>query len=237
MVLKEHYALSNTQLSYLSGQITLSSGIESTEKIRMLKKAQQAWSILIPILRSDVINQNFKNRILLEKSDEEITYDVEDFFRYLVRTTSDEPFEEVQSKIEFANMMIKHGFTFFQTRFGTNRLVSDKIEDIKTVLSDLQQMVEQEIQNKESLEMYRMRKKLSAPPVIRPDEYWKAECIHCYSYSTKITKKEKEAIENIQHDVNCSYKTRMSKAKKRKDSGSIKAIILQYIKTIPPIKK
>jgi len=235
--MKEHYALSNNQLSYLSKQVTLSSGIESTEKIRMLKKAQQAWSILIPILRSDVIDQNFKNRILLEKSDEEITYDVEDFFRYLVTTTSDEPFEKIQSKIKFSKMMINHGFTFFQTRFGTNRLVSDKIKEIKKVLSDLQEMVNQELENKESLEMYRMRKKLSAPPVIRPDEYWKAECIHCYSYSTKITNKEKEAIESIQHDVNCSYKTRMFKAKKRKDLGSVNAIILQYIKTIPPIKK
>lgn len=233
--MKEHYGLSSTQLKYLNGQIMPNSFNEGKEKSRMVNKAQRAWSIFIPILRSQVVDQEFKDRIFLEKSEEDISYNVEDFFNHLVRTSKDEPFEQIQNKIKFANMMTRHGFAFFQSRFGTNRLVADKIEEIEKVLFDLEDMVTQEQQNKEAFEIYRMRKRLPSPPYIRPEHYWKAECIHCYSFSIGISKNEKDSIENIKHDVNCRYVTEISKAKKRDDKNSIDAINFIYIRTIHPI--
>jgi len=235
--MNEHYALSVMQLKYLNGQDMPKSFNEPKERSRMLKKAQQAWSIFIPILRSNEVDQEFKDRVLLEKGDEDISYTVEDFFKYLVITSKDEPFEQIQHKIEFATMMVKHGFTFFQSRFGTNRLVADKIDEIEKVLFDLEDMVTQEQQNKEAFEIYRMRKRLSSPPTIRPEHYWKSECIHCYSFSLGISKTEKDSIETIKHDVNCRYVTEISKARKRNDVDSIDAINFQYIRTIPPISK
>ncbi len=235
--MNEHYALSQSQLKYLNGQDMPKTFHISKERSRMLKKSQQAWSIFIPILRSNIVDQEFKDKILLEKGDEDISYNIEDFFKYLVITSKDEPFEQIQHKIEFATMMVNHGFTFFQSRFGTNRLVADKIDEIKKVLFDLKDMVTQEQQNKKAFEIYRMRKRLSSPPTIRREHYWKAECIHCYSFSIVISKNEQDAIESIQHDVNCRYVTEITKAKKRNDVNSVEATNFQYIRTISPIPK
>jgi len=232
--MKEHYALSNMQLKYLNGQDMPNTFNSSKEESRMLEKAKKAWSILVPILRSDTVDQEFKDRVLLERLDGETSYNADEFFKYLVNTYGNEPFEDIQNKIHFAKTMITHGFAFFQLRFKSNRLVSDKIEEIKKVLDDLEDMVRTENQNKEALEIYRMRKRLPAPPTIRREDYWKAECIHCYSFSLDIAKTEQDAIKSIEHDVRCNY---LRQVKGKKSQEHIDAINFQYIRTIPPLKK
>ncbi len=238
----EHYGLSQAQLKWLSGRSMPQGYNEGKERKRILKKSHQAWAIFIPVLRSKVVSQQFKDSLFVNH-ESDIHYGFDNFLKLLVQTSSNEPFEDIEHKLTWAKLMINYGFTFFQIRFKTNRLVNDKIEEIKTVLDSLDELITETLQTKEVTELYRQRKHQSAPPFLEfKREHWQSECVQCHSYAIKLPKSKKEAIENIQHDEKCLYLKdiknlyrRKLTEKERKDR--IDYVNFQYIRTISPKTK
>lgn len=232
------YGLSEQQLKWLNGRKMPKNFSAAKARSRMLEKSREAWDIFVPILRSPVVDQQFKDSIFINPETSEIHYDLDKFLSLLVQTYGNEPFEDIENKIKWAGLMVQNGYSFFKTRFGANKLVKDQIKNITKTLSSLEENVKQEEQNRKAFEQYRMRNWLLAPPVIQNvREDWMAECLQCRKIAKGAYKKEIEAIDNLEHDVNCRYLEELKKANRKKDERALEALRLQYIRTIPPSPK
>jgi len=226
--MKEHYGLSQSQLKYLNGQDMPKSFNKSKEQDRITRKAKQAWDIFVPVLRSKVVDQKFKDSLFEFKR-------FDDFLNFLLKTDRGNLVSQEINKMKIAKMMIQKGTLYFQIRYNLNQIINEKIVEINSVLEMIQEFVDQELFNIEISEFLRMRRGLSAPPIVQQEkDFYHALCIQCYRYSLNLSKSEKEAIENIQHDDNCSYKKQYERATKNNHEAYKESLILQYIKIIPP---
>ena len=77
--MKEHYGLSQAQLKYLNEQNMPKSFNKSKEHDRIIRKTEQAWDIFVPVLRSKVVDQKFKDSLFDFKR-------FEDFLNFLLET-------------------------------------------------------------------------------------------------------------------------------------------------------
>jgi len=234
------YGISSQQKQWLNGQTMPIGFSEAKARSRVLAKAREAWDIFVPILRSKVVNQEFKDSCFVNPDGSH--YDFDEFCKLLVQTYRTESFDEIKNKIHFADQMLTYGLTFFEVRFNEHRSISDEIAKFREVINDLEDMVRIESEQKEATELYRQRGRLSAPPQLDPERrFWQAECIQCHKYNLGIAKNEKQSIELIEHDKNCRYLKEISRTKNRKIKESerkqrIDAINFQYIRTIRPKK-
>jgi len=226
--MKEHYGVSQAQLRYLNGQDMPKSFNKSKEQDRIIRKAKQAWDIFVPVLRSKVVDQEFKDSLFEFKR-------FEDFLTFLLKTERGNTISQEINKMRIAKIMIQKGTQYYQTRYQLNQIINEKIAEINSVLGMIQEFVDQELYNIEVSDFLRMRRGLTAPPIVQQEnDLYHALCIQCYRYSLGLTKSEKEAIKDLQHDNNCSYKKQFKTATKNNDEAYKKSLILQYIKTIPP---
>ncbi len=220
----EHYGLSIAQKEYLSGRKTLAN--ESKEKERMRVKAEKAWSIFEPILRSEVVSQEFKDSLFTFKR-------FDDFLNSLLRTKMTNPISEELNKMKIAKDMIQKGFRYFKVRYQLQPLIYDEMEKMEKLLIMLEDFVEQELENIKNADFVRLRKGLQEPPTITPTETYHALCIQCYNYNSKIGHNEQDAIQGIEHQPHCSYLKYAEKA----DHFQLEKINEQFIKIIPPRNK
>ena len=226
--MKEHYGLSQAQLKYLNGQNMPKSFNKSKEHDRIIRKTEQAWDIFVPVLRSKVVDQKFKDSLFEFKR-------FEDFLNFLLETERGNMISLEINKMKIAKMMIQKGTQYYQTRYQLNQIINEKIVEINSVLEMIQEFVDQELYNIEISDFLRMRRGLTAPPIIRQEnDSYCALCIQCYRYSLGLSKSEKEAIKDLQHDVNCSYKKQFERAIEVNDENYKKSLNLQYLKIIPP---
>jgi len=111
--------------------------------------------------------------------------------------------------------------------------IKKQIEDINSLLSELDFLADAESYESDAMEMYRARKNVIKPPQIVPQkDFWSAECIFCFSYGTG-GKSEKDAIGRIRHSKHCMYPKDVKKFHgKHKDME-----VWRYIRSIPPRDK
>ena len=223
--MKEHYGLSKAQLNYLNGQDMPKSFNASKECDRMKKKADQAWSIFLPILKSKVVDQEFKDEIFSHNR-------FQIFLTELIRTNRVSPILQEQPKMKIARMMIQQGFVFFQTRYQPNQLIIDEMSKISSIMNMLDDIVDQELRNIELEDVLRMRLGQYYPPIIRRDQYYHARCLACYSYDLGVSNSEEEAITNIAHNEGCIY----AKQSKDAEKNRLEELRTDFIQVFSPKK-
>ena len=222
--MKEHYGLSRAQLEYLNGRKPLPN--ESKERERMRAKAEKAWSIFEPILRSNVVSQEYKDSLFSFKR-------FDDFLNSLLATERTNPSSKELNKMEIAKTMIQKGFQYYQTRYDLNPLIYNEIEKIRSLLEMIDSLVKQELENIKKADFNRTRKGLTSPPEIIRDNYYHALCMECFSYNSGVGHNKDDTILNIRHEPNCSYNRRIKKANR----FEIKKINEQFIKITLPLAK
>lgn len=224
--MKEHYGLSHAQKIWLNGQDMPESFNVSKEKKRIISKVEQAWEIFVPVLRSKVVDQEFKDNLFAnEKFDE--------FLDKLLETERSLPVIHEVNKTHIARQMILKGFSYFQTRYSTNELISKRVGEIWETVSAIDEMVDREKRDIEQANIIRMRKGLTTPPIIRRDDHYHALCKQCWAFSYDINNNVKDAIKNIRHDDNCYYKIHVDKY----DDKERKHFNQQFIEVILPESK
>ena len=237
--MKEHFALSKAQLAYLKGRTTLKN--PSTEKNRIMKKAIQAWSVFVPILKSEVVDTDWKISLFKSPTPEEAEklwnlnnklFGFEEFLDALL--ASDDRIAETQ-KMRLAHLMITKAISYYSWRFEINPLISQEIERFNNVLRLLEESIQSQIYRDDAMKMYLMRKKQPQPPYINRDEFYHALCIHCYNWSGGAYKSEKEAITNLKHDKHCSYNENFERWKNIPDQ--IERMNYNYLRIFPPVQK
>lgn len=237
--MKEHFALSQAQKDYLSGQKTLSN--EASERSRIRRKAFQAWSVFRPILDSTVVSNEWKYSLFgaVEPSKLEQDFDIphdqftfQDFLHSLLKTNSTNPASQEIERMNIAKMLINEGLLYYMIRFKTNHLVYQKITEYKEFLEMIQGLYEQEIVNIVKSDFIRLRKGMPVPPHIEPDQFYHAVCIQCYSYSLNQANNEQDTIPAISHTKDCPFVLEYEKA----DHFKKGILIADFIKFIAPRK-
>jgi len=196
--MKEHYGLSQAQLRYLNGQDMPKSFNVSKEKKRIKNKAEQAWSIFLPILNSKIVDPQYKDEIFSHSR-------FETFLNELIKTERSYPASQEINKMNIAKMMIQKGFSFYQTRFELNPIINDEIQKIWSLLEMVQSLVDQELRNLKQADIIRMRKGQIHPPIIKRDEFYHARCVECWAYDLNISHSAEDVVFNITHNDGCGY--------------------------------
>ena len=240
--MKEHFALSKSQLAYLNGSKTLKNA--SAEKNRIRKKAIQSWSIFIPILKSKIVDGEWKLSLFQSPTPAEAQkiwninnklFGFEEFLKVLFKTNPKNPRSDDLLKMQLAQKMIKSSISFYSNRFEMNKLILEEIDRFQNVLSLLYDSIKSQQYKDDAIRMYEMRKRQTEPPRIKRDEFFHALCMHCYYYSLGLCKTEKEALQDLQHDENCTYHKRYELAKTQPEM--IKLLNDTYVRIFKPIKK
>lgn len=240
--MKEHFALSKAQLDYLKGRKTLKN--PSTEEKRIRKKAIQAWSIFVPILKSKVVDKDWKITLFQSPTPDEAQklwnihnklFGLEEFLDALLETNARNTVSDETYKIKIAHTMIKKSVGYYSTRYAIYPLISQEIERFNSVIQLLEQSVSAQTEREDAIKMYQMRKTQRQPPHIERDAYYHALCMHCYYFSMGVSRTEEEAIQNLTHDEYCTYHQRFEMWKT--DPDYIKNILnYDYLKIFTPKK-
>lgn len=238
--MKEHFALSKAQKDYLNGQNTLKN--PSTEKNRIRKKAIQSWSIFIPVLKSKVVDDEWKMSLFQSPTPEEAQkiwnenskiFGFEEFLDALFITDKTNPLSEEVLKMKLAHMMIMKSIAYYSQRYEMNPLIIQEVERFKNVLHLLDESIQSQTYRDDALKMYLMRKKQTQPPHITRDEFYHALCMHCYYYSLGVSKTEQDAIDTLKHDEHCSYNAKYESAKTQSDGKDF--LNYTYVRIFEPL--
>lgn len=224
--MESHHLLSSGQYSYITSQIDEIPNKSENLK-RVSKKIEQAFKTFDLIIGSDKLDQEYKNKVF---PDEKIIY----FIDYLLRYNPQNPSALEENKQAIAKDMIKIGFTYFQERYKATTYLKKQIDDIQSLLDELNFLSQTQQAESEGMELYRLRKRSILPPITSPEkDDWLAECIHCYRKSLGVNRTESEAVKNIRHEKKCAYTREVN----RHDGRHKKSVTLQFIRTFPPSKK
>jgi len=149
----------------------------------------------------------------------------------LIRYDPENMLAEEANKQKIAREMIQLGFYYFQGRYKETNYLKKQIDEINNLLSELDYLAVVQEEETESMEMYRARSKMKKPPQLVPTkDFWIAECIYCFNYSSGTNKTEDKAIKNIKHSKGCMF----LKDVKRYSGKYIDMETWRYIRTIPP---
>jgi hypothetical protein len=238
--MNEHFALSKAQKDYLNGHITLKN--PTTEKSRIRKKAIQSWSIFVPILKSNVVDTEWKLSLFQSPTTEESQklwnvhnklFGFEEFLDVLLKIDSDNPSYGDALKIKLARVMITKSISYYSQRYEISEFIHQEIQRFNNLMIFLEDSIESQRFREREMKMYFMRKKQTQPPHIVRDKFYHALCMHCYRYSLGISKTEDDAIETLTHDENCSYNERYEFNKN--DSQSLKIQNETYLRIFTPL--
>jgi len=223
---KEHYGLSEAQKNYLNGQDKTKTFNVSKERKRIKGKAEQAWSIFLPILNSKIVDQQYKDEIFSHPR-------FETFLNELIKTERNFPTSQEINKMKIAKMMVQKGFSFYQTRYEMNEMITEQIEKYRSLLEMIDSLIEQEISNLKQADIIRMRKGLIHPPFIKRDEFYHARCTECWAYDLGISHNAEDVISNITHNDGCGYPIQAKDA----DHYKLQYLNEQFIQVFSPKTK
>ncbi len=216
------HLLSNAQHNYITSQTEIVN--PSEQKKRISEKIEQAFNTFDIILTSKTLPQNFIDSHFTENL-------MQRFLSMLIRYDHENLLADEANKQTIARSMIQLGFAYFRDRYREVNHLKKQIDDINSLLSEIDYLSNQQITEKENMEMYRARIRAIEPPRIIPDkDFWNAECIYCFAESSGLSKNENEAIKNIRHRKGCKY----IKSKRRFGGRHDEMLTWQYIRTIPP---
>lgn len=214
--------LSNAQYNYITSQTEIVN--LSEQKKRIYQKIDQCFKTFNVILISETLPQNFVDEVFNDSK-------IHEFLSMLVRYDKENMLADEANKQRIARDMIQLGFTYFRDRYRETTHLKKPIDTINSLLRELDSLSEQQIGEKENMELYRARVRSMQPPqIVLEKDFWNAECVYCFAYSLGLCKNEKEAIKNIKHRKGCRY----PKIKKRFGGRDDEMLTLQYIRTIPP---
>ena len=214
--------LSNAQRDYITSQTEISN--PSEQRKRISEKIDQCFNTFDVILTSQTPSQSFVDELFNDNR-------IHGFHTMLVRYDHENMLADEANKQRIARDMIQLGFAYFRDRYREVSHLKKQIDDIQSLLQELDFLSEQQIAEKENMELYRARVRAMDPPNIVPEkDFWIAECIYCYAYSLGLSKNENDAIKNIRHRKGCKY----PKAKRRFGGRHDELLTWQYIRTFPP---
>jgi len=222
--MKSHHLLSNDQYEYLTSQ-TNDVPNPSEQRRRISEKVEQIFNTLKIIVISNKIEQEFKDKIF---DPNKISYFIESLTFYDPQSTVAQ--ESNKQKI-IVDLMWKV-LTYFQSRYKETKFISKEIARFHDLAKDLEEFAQREEDETEATIMYKTRK-LSTPPLVYPEkDYWVAECIFCFSYSS-LGKDKEDSIKKIRHARNCSFHKEM----KRLGKKDKERVYTQFLKIFPPKDK
>jgi len=220
--MKSHHLLSNDQHRYITSQKDVIN--PSEQRRRISSTIEQAFKTFDIILTNDGVPRTFVEELF---NHERMRY----FLDMLIRYDSESMIAEESNKQKIARDMIELGFRYFQSRYKQTNYLRKQIEDINSLLSELDFLSETQQQENEAMEMYRARSKMRTPPQIIPSkDFWIAQCIFCFNGAYGNNKTEGEAIQKIRHSKGCMF----SKDVKRFSGRHKEMEIWRYIRTFAP---
>jgi len=216
--MESQHLLSNEQYEYLTSQTNNTSN-PSEERRRISGKVDKIFKTLEIITDSDNISQDFKDKLFLRNK---ATYFLDMLTKYDPENTA----IQESNKQDIIIRLIEISLRYLQLRYKETKLISKEITHFMQLLSDLQDLTHNEIEETEATKMYKTRK-LPTPPLLNPArDTWTALCIYCFKYTT-LGKNKEDSLKRIIHARNCSFKMN-KKMGKRTES--------QFFKIIPPKK-
>ncbi len=223
--MKSHHLLSNDQHLYLTSQTDVPN--PSEQRGRIEEKVNQAFATFDIILFSDIITQDYKDKLF---SVEKLTTFLDDFTRYDNQNLE----QQEANKQEICKMMVKKGLSYFQDRYKGMELIKDNLKQANSLLSAIAFLTSSDIAEKGDMEFYRARKRSSVPQlVVAEKDFWIAECKYCFNISIPHSNTKYGAIKNLKHTKAC----RFTKAIKKRGAKDNNDIIQRYIITYPPSEK
>jgi len=223
--MKSHHLLSNDQYLYLTSQTDVPN--PSEQRGRIEEKVNQAFATFDIILFSDIITQDYKDKLF---SVEKLTTFLDDFTRYDNQNLE----QQEANKQEICKMMVKKGLSYFQDRYKGMELIKDNLKQANSLLSAIAFLTSSEIAEKGDMEFYRARQRSTVPQlVVAEKDFWIAECKYCFNISIPHSNTKNGAIKNLKHTKACRY----TKAIKKRGRSDIKDLIQRYIITYPPSEK
>ncbi len=222
--MKSHHLLSNDQYEYLTSQ-TNDVPNPSEQRRRISEKVEQIFSTLQIILDSNKIDQVFKDKLF---DPSKVSFFIESLTYYDPENTVAQ--ESNKQKI-IIDLMWKV-LSYFQLRYKETKFISKEINRFYDLAKDLEDLARSEEDEAEATIMYKTRK-LSTPPLVYPEkDFWVAECIFCFSYSSRGKDKE-DSIKKIRHARNCSFHKEMKRLGKKEKER----VYTQFLKIFPPKDK
>jgi len=220
--MKSRHLLSNDQHTYITSQNDVIN--PSEQRRRISSTIEQAFNTFDIILTSDIVPRTFVEELFNHER-------MRPFLDILIRYEPQSMIAEEANKQKIARDMIQLGFRYFQSRYKKTSYLKKQIDEINSLLSELDFLSKVQQDENEAMEMYRARSKIKKPPQIVPSkDRWMAECIYCFSYSSGIDKTEKDAIKKIRHSKGCMFLKDVKRFK-----GTHKDMeIWRYIRTIAP---
>jgi len=220
--MKSHHLLSNEQYSLLTSQKEVSN--PSEQRRRITNTIEQAFKTFDVILTSDFVPSKFVEELF---NHERVKY----FLDNLVRYETENMLAEEANKQKIASDMIRLGCYYFQARYKETSFLTKQIDQIKELLLGLDYLAQSQQDENDAMELYRARSRLKKPPQIIPQkDFWTAECMYCFNYSSGSNKTEEKAIKNIHHSKGCMF----LKDVKKFDGRHKQDVTWQYIRTIHP---
>jgi len=219
--MKSQHLLSNDQHEYLTSQDSQAPN-PSEQRRRISEKVDQIFKTLEIILRSNNIDQVFKDKIFIPHK---VSYFIDSLTRYDPENTILQESNKQKIIIDLMGKVL----LYFKSRYKETKFISKEMERFEELASDLQELTRREEMDTEAMTMYKTRKLGTPPLVFAVKDFWVAECIFCFSY-TLLGKDEEDSIKKIRHARNCSFHKEMKRlGKKEKDR-----VYLQFFRTFPP---
>ena len=222
--MESHHMLSKDQYEYLTSQDSEVPN-PSEQRRRISEKVHDIFNTLQIILNSNSIDQSFKDKLFLP---DKISYFIDSLTLYDHENTTVQ--ESNKQKI-IIDLMWKV-LLYFQSRYKETRFISKEINRFNDLAKDLQALALTEEREAEATIMYKTRRLPTPPLVYAEKDFWVAECIFCFSYSS-LGKNREDSIKRIRHAKNCSFHKEMKRTG-RKDK---ERVYEQFFKTLPPRDK
>ncbi|WP_415281114.1 hypothetical protein [Candidatus Nitrososphaera sp. FF02] len=162
-----------------------------------MRKAERCFKTLDIILDSRELDQDYRDKVFQGQK-------ISSLLSRLARYDRGNSTSQEKNKQAIAYKMIEIGLQYFQDRYSQTKFLSSKIQELKSLLSDLQSISGELVEEDEALRLYRMRGKLKMPPKILPSrDEWQAMCDICWRSASGNDKMH--AMKSIRHETNCTY--------------------------------
>lgn len=162
-----------------------------------MRKAEQCFNSLGLILDSKELDQDYRDKAFPEKS-------ISSLLSRLTRYDRGNNTSQEKNKQTIAYKMIEVGLQYFQDRYSKTKFLSSKIQEFRSLLTDLQSISGELEDQDEALWLYRMRGKAKIPPkIILSRDEWQARCDICWRSASGNDKMH--ALQSLRHETNCTY--------------------------------
>lgn len=163
---------------------------------RIAKEVSRAFNTFKILLESKELSEKQMDELFSSKR-------IEQLVSKLTTFSWDSNIISDQNGLAISEILLKHGFKYFQLRYNETRLLSKQINEIKFLINDLKTIASEEKKEEQKSQILKYRKFLGLPPKIISETYWTALCMVCWVYGSGNN--EKDAIKRVRHIRGCHY--------------------------------